>query len=55
MKNKTNQTNQISVKFTDEQYAAILSICESDDRSQAGVVKILVKEALACRLAKEQT
>lgn len=52
MQKKINPKNQISVKFPDEQYSAILLICEAEDRSQAAVVKLLVKEALACRASK---
>jgi len=52
MKKKVNPDNQISVKFPDDQYKAIMEICEHDDRSHAAAVKLLVKEALANRALK---
>lgn len=50
MQNKLKEaTGQVSVRFTPEQYAEIVAICDAEDRKAANVVKVLVREALECR------
>lgn len=48
-KNSKNTTGQISVRFPPDLFKGIEAMCNSEDRTAANAVKVLVREALEHR------